>query len=151
MLTPGADGQPREHCSDSAHQCFLHTLRVEGVKVRLIRQDTCINPSHPDWTKRNATRRVQTIRQHLAGEGDRAWVEGVARTAFCQVLGGGFRREMPLLLLVCLFRAALAAYGASQARGRIRAAAADLHHSHSNARPKPHLQPTPQPPATPNP
>ena len=33
-----------------------------------------------------------------------------------------------------LFRATPAAYGASQARGRIGAAAAGLHHSHSRAR-----------------
>ena len=38
-----------------------------------------------------------------------------------------------------LFRAVPAAYGGSQARGRIRAAAASLHQSHSHARPKPHL------------
>ena len=36
------------------------------------------------------------------------------------------------------------AYGGSQARGPIRAAAAGLHHSHSHARPEPHLRPTPQ-------
>ena len=38
-----------------------------------------------------------------------------------------------------LFRAALAAYGSSQVRGLIRAAAASLHHSHSNVRSKPCL------------
>ena len=42
-------------------------------------------------------------------------------------------------LFVCLFRAIPAAYGSSQARGRIRAAAASLHHSHSNMGSKPHL------------
>ena len=36
------------------------------------------------------------------------------------------------------------AYGGSQARGLIRAVSAGLHNSHSNARSKPHLQPTPQ-------
>ena len=45
------------------------------------------------------------------------------------------------------FRAALAAYGSSQARGRIRATAAGLYHSHSNAGSEPHLRPTPQPTA----
>ena len=44
-----------------------------------------------------------------------------------------------------------AAYGGSQARGRIRAVAADLRHSHSNARSKLRLQPTPQLMATPDP
>ena len=37
-----------------------------------------------------------------------------------------------------------AAYGSSQARDRIRAAAASLHHSHSNAGSKPHLRTVPQ-------
>ena len=44
----------------------------------------------------------------------------------------------------CLFRAALAAYGGSQARGLIGAGAAGLRQSHSNARSKPRLRPTPQ-------
>ena len=45
-------------------------------------------------------------------------------------------------LFYCLFRAAPAAYGSSQARGQIGAVAIDLRHSHSNARSEPHLQPT---------
>ena len=48
-----------------------------------------------------------------------------------------------------VLRAALAAHGRSQARDPIRAAAASLHHSHSNSGPKPHLRPTPQLTATP--
>ena len=36
------------------------------------------------------------------------------------------------------------ARGGSQARGQIGAAAAGLHHSHSNAKSELHLQPTPQ-------
>ena len=39
----------------------------------------------------------------------------------------------------CLFRAALAAYGGSQARGPIGATAAGLPHSHSNTGSEPHL------------
>ena len=51
----------------------------------------------------------------------------------------------PFLLLLFiylfrLFRAALTAHGSSQARGRIKATAASLPHSHSNARSEPHLQ-----------
>ena len=42
------------------------------------------------------------------------------------------------------FMAALVAYGSSQARGRIGAATAGLHHSHSKAEFEPHLQPIPQ-------
>ena len=43
----------------------------------------------------------------------------------------------------CLFRAALATYGGSQARGLIGATASSLLHSHSNTRSEPHLRPTP--------
>ena len=42
------------------------------------------------------------------------------------------------------FWATRIAYGSFQAWGRIRAAAAGLHHSHSNSGSKPCLQPTPQ-------
>ena len=45
---------------------------------------------------------------------------------------------------ICLFRATPTAYGASQARGWIRAVVACLHHSHSNAKSKLQLWPTPQ-------
>ena len=46
--------------------------------------------------------------------------------------------------LVLFFRAAPTAYGSSQARGQIGAAAAGLHHSHSNVGSMLRLQPTPQ-------
>jgi len=49
------------------------------------------------------------------------------------------------------FRATSAAYKSSQARGQIRAAAAGLHHSHSNAGSELHLQPTLQLAAKPDP
>ena len=48
------------------------------------------------------------------------------------------------LFFVRLFRAAPVAYGVSQARGPIGAAAASLRQSHSNSGSKPCLQPTPQ-------
>ena len=49
------------------------------------------------------------------------------------------------VLFVCLlFRAALEAYGGSQARGQVGATAAGLRQSHNNARSEPCLQPTPQ-------
>ena len=47
-----------------------------------------------------------------------------------------------------LFRATHVAYGSSQAMGQIRAVAAGLHHSHSNAGSKPCLPPTLQLTAT---
>ena len=43
------------------------------------------------------------------------------------------------------------AYGGSQARDLIGAVSAGLHHSHSNARSEPRLQPTPQLMAMPDP
>ena len=43
------------------------------------------------------------------------------------------------------------AYGNSQARGQIGAAAANLHHSHSKVGSEPHLRPTLQLVATPGP
>ena len=55
------------------------------------------------------------------------------------------------LFFFCLFRATPSAYWGSQARGRIGATAAGLCHSHSNARSKLPLQPTPQLMATPDP
>ena len=42
-----------------------------------------------------------------------------------------------------LFGATLAAYGGSQARGRIGTVADGLHHSRSNTKSEPHLQLTP--------
>ena len=48
-----------------------------------------------------------------------------------------------VVVVVCLFRAALEAYGGSQGRGLIGAVAAGLHQSHSNVGSKPGLQPTP--------
>ena len=53
--------------------------------------------------------------------------------------------------LFFFLRAAPAAHGSSQARGQIRAAAAHLHHSLSNMGYEPHLQPTVQLVATPDP
>ena len=48
------------------------------------------------------------------------------------------------IYLFCLFKAALTAYGSSQARGQIRVVAASLRHSRSNTRSEPCLQATPQ-------
>ena len=59
---------------------------------------------------------------------------------------------MPIYLFICLlYRAALIAYGGSQARGPIRTVAAGLRQNHINVGSKSHLQPTPQLTATPDP
>ena len=62
-----------------------------------------------------------------------------------------FYLHLNLLLWFFPFRAAPAAYGSYRAGGRTRATAAGLCHSHSNARSKPWLWPTPQLMATPDP
>ena len=49
-----------------------------------------------------------------------------------------------VVVVVAISWAAPAAYGGSQARGRICAVAASLHQSHSNSGSNPYLQPTPQ-------
>ena len=56
-----------------------------------------------------------------------------------------------IIIIVLLFRVVPTAYGGSQARGPIGAIAAGLRHSHSHARSKVHLQPTPQLMAMPDP
>ena len=56
-----------------------------------------------------------------------------------------------VVVIVAISWAAPAAYGDSQARGRIGAVATGLHQSHSNAGSEPRLQPTPQVTATPDP
>ena len=56
--------------------------------------------------------------------------------------------ENSLFFVFLYFRTACMAYGGSQARGWIRAAAAGLHHSHSNTRSEPHLHPISQPTTT---
>ena len=60
-----------------------------------------------------------------------------------------------LFLFVFVFfafsRAALKAYGGSQARGPVGAVDASLRHSHSNVGSEPRLRPTPQLTATPDP
>ena len=62
-----------------------------------------------------------------------------------------FTRQNHSFFFFFLFRAAPTAHGGPQARGLIRAIAAGLHHSHSNTRSKPHLRPTPELTATPDP
>ena len=56
-----------------------------------------------------------------------------------------------VVVVVAISWAAPAAYGGSQARGRIGAVATGLRQSHSNAGSEPRLQPTPQLTATPDP
>ena len=64
---------------------------------------------------------------------------------YLQALSSIFSFVVAVLLLLFaffFFRAALVAYGSSQARGQIRAAATDNSYSHTGS--EPHLEPTPQ-------
>ena len=56
-----------------------------------------------------------------------------------------------IFLAFVFFWATPMAYGGSQARGLIGAVTAGLRHSHSKARSEPHLRPTPQLTARPDP
>ena len=58
--------------------------------------------------------------------------------------------EIDIHIYIVFLRPVLAAYGTSQARGQIGAAAPGPHHSHSNARSKPHLRLMPQLTSTPD-
>ena len=49
-----------------------------------------------------------------------------------------------VVIIIMLFRATSTAYGSSQARGQIIAAAVGLHHSNRNGGSEPCLRPTPQ-------
>ena len=73
---------------------------------------------------------------NCAGEG---WEEGRLNSNPTPGQVGG---ESLFLFLSFFFRPTPAAYGSSQASGRIGAAAAGLHPSHSHARSELHLRPT---------
>ena len=64
---------------------------------------------------------------------------------------GSFRAHEHVFILIYVLRATPETYGSSQARRRIRAIAASLHNSHSNAKSELRLQPTPQLTATADP
>ena len=66
------------------------------------------------------------------------------RRKLSTVFRGFFLFFLFFFFLSFFFYATPVAYGESQARGRIRAIATGLHHSHSNSGSKPRLQPTPQ-------
>ena len=74
-------------------------------------------------------------------------IEAESRMVAARVWCQREKREWVFLVL----RATPLAYGGSQARGQMGAAAASLPHSHSNAGPEPHLWPIPQLTAMPNP
>ena len=65
-----------------------------------------------------------------------------------------FKSHLKQIMIIIIFvfsRATSAAHGGSQPRGLIGAIAAGLHHNLSNSGSEPHLRPTPQLMATPDP
>ena len=78
------------------------------------------------------------------------WEDRV-RLELTMLIGCSYKEGFVFVFVFCLYRAAPAAYGGSQARGLIEATAAGLHQSHSNTRSKLRLQPTVQLTATPDP
>ena len=80
------------------------------------------------------TRRLRILNAGMESRGQGHGTCSVARclSNLAQIVDSFF-------VVVLFFRATDTAYGGSQARGPIRATAAGLHHSHSNARSKPRL------------
>ena len=92
------------------------------------------------------------VRQHCS-----SWQRGLEETRAAVILRLGVLLSHKgflscvAVVVVVFSRAAPVAYGGSQARGRIRAVAAGLHHSHSNTISELCLRPTSQLTATPDP
>ena len=97
------------------------------------------------WNQRRRSKRLPWLDFYPAG-----LALGTLCTAALPGLLCRTAQFLSFLFLFGLFRAAPAACGHSQAWGQIGAAAAGLHHSHSNARSEPHLRPSPQLMATPD-
>ena len=100
-----------------------------GSEVSLQHQDAGSVPGLAQWVKGS---RVAAVAVKVATS---AWTSSLAQEFHILVF---------FLCCFGFFRAAPVAYGGSQARDRIRAIAASLHHSHSNEGSEPHLRPTPR-------
>ena len=89
------------------------------------------------WWWYNSVNIVITIKRHTLS-GSVVYGNGISIKLLKKVKGL-FTKGFSFSLLFCLLRAAPTAYGGSQARSWIRAVAAGLHHSLSNARSEPCL------------
>ena len=123
---------------------FLHLVTL-GIST------SCFGPAQGDPVSCNW--RIITNRMSLRGGGCDWFALGYYGSYLIRTPGiiALFSSFLPSFLSFCLFRASPLAYESSQSRGQIRTVAACLHHSHSNARSKPCLRPTPQLTAIPDP
>ena len=108
-------------------------------------------PWFPDSSGRNHPSPTQPRHGPGLGQGQRVGSEALVLTGGESRLSS--RRVFCLFVLFCFafFRAAPAAYGGSQVRGRSRTVAASLRHSHINIVAELPLRPTPQLMAPPDP
>ena len=95
--------------------------------------------------------RLLTDREHVLGPVSPGFFTCVASLNLQGSSEGSLRASLCLSFFFLLFRAAPTAYGSSQAKGRIGATAASLHHSHRISGSEQHLRPTPQLRATQDP
>ena len=118
------------------NQAYAHTSGQQG-KGDL----SCLAPSQIPWIGWYAHKNPRSRRVKL----NRFWCSQkfMSRRRISVLVG--------IFFFFSFFRSAPATYKRSQARGKIGAAAAGLHHSRSNAGSELHLQPMPQLMATPEP
>ena len=120
---------------------------------RLVPEQRGLSQSDLGWWPAVEVGRAHSI---SGRQGHSHWACKEAAGSWGELNGSQATERVPKVLLppvlFFLFSGATAvAYGGSQARGLIRATAASLRHSHSNAGYEPCLPPTPQLTATPDP
>ena len=131
--------------TDPDHGCFGDNQdsvfkRDQPSERKCLHQQSQLSPSF--WMGFHVTSKMQrNIKLHNLSSQIKSVSFSSSWLFFCFVL----------FCFALLFRAIPAVYGDSQARGRIWATAAGLHHNHSNAGSKPYLWLTPQLTATPDP
>ena len=131
----------------SLHCCLQLRVAFFPLCVSVFFVSLC--PHFPLLIKMPIIRFVATVCVHLTRlHLQKCWLQVRSRS---QVPGVRISFFSSSSSFFCPFRAAPVAYGGSQAKGPIGAVAAGLHHSHSIAGSKPHLRPTPQLTATPDP
>ena len=137
-------------CILSAMACFLRRKAFSIMSL---------SPTFSSWIDTKASGALTNEQRHVSPKQELSG--NITRRQFESSLGDrntwghmlGLQQESKglwfspassLSLFFCLFSATPVAYGSSQARDQIRAVAAGRHHSYSNARSKPYLQPIPQ-------